>query len=177
MKKYVFLIFAIFAGMAFISCEKENGTTTLVFQQFVQRNDLLSNSEWRIDPNFLGLDKNATAYNLHIESEDDEPWGTFVRFIDEEQFISFDTQSCGNSCFTKVYGKYSLPANDELVISVDSININCSMAGGTNKTETGKGEEIHFKILNFSADGFQLEKIHSDITGASTAENKTISLF
>ncbi|MDR1610893.1 MAG: hypothetical protein LBS08_05225 [Candidatus Symbiothrix sp.] len=98
-----------------------------------------------------------TAKNDAGNIEDN--WGIFVRFFFYGTFYSFDQQPCGNSCFTNIYGEYSTPASDELVLSVDSVNFNCSMAGGTNETEIRNGAKIRFKILNYSLDGFQLEKL------------------
>jgi heat shock protein HslJ len=134
------------------------GTTKLVFKSFVQKDNPLSNSEWRIDPNYLGLDEKVNEYSLYVESDDIYSWGNFVRFFSDGTFCSFDTQFCGNSCFTNVYGKYSMPADNVLTISVDSVNFNCSGAGGENKTEIRNGNEITFKISDFNKNGLQLKK-------------------
>ena len=134
------------------------GQTTLVFKKIFQQDNLLSNSEWRIGPDFLGRDETVSEYLFSRESVIFEPWGNFVRFFLDGTFCSFDRQMCGNSCFTTVLGKYSLLENEKLVLSVDSVNFNCTGAGGENKTEIRNGSEITFKILNFSTYGFQLQK-------------------
>jgi hypothetical protein len=118
----------------------------------------LSNSEWCINPNYLGLDENVNEYSLSVKSDDIYSWGIFVSFFSDGTFCSFDTQPCGNSCFTKVYGKYSLPESGILTVSVDSVNFNCSGIGGGNKTEILNGSEIMFEISDFNKKGLKLKK-------------------
>jgi len=141
-------------------------------------NNFLSNTEWRITTDFLGRDETVDEYSFSTESFIFEPWGNFVYFSSDGTFCSFDRQECGNSCFTNVYGKYSLPENDKLVISVDSVNINCTGAGGENKTEIRNGSKITFKILNFSTYGFQLQKETETIIPFSATEmTKSVNNF
>jgi heat shock protein HslJ len=135
------------------------GTTTLIFKRFVQQDNPLANSEWRIEPNYLGIDESVNEYSLFVKDDAIHDLRNFVRFFSDGTFCSFDRQPCGNSCFTKVYGKYSFPESNILSLSVDSVNRDCSSAGGTNETEIRNDSEISFKILNFSQYGFKLKKI------------------
>jgi heat shock protein HslJ len=159
------------------------GTTTLIFRKVVlQENNILSNTEWKIaNYHFLGQYPNTENYalTLHGESENiGDNWGTFVRFTDEGTFISFDRQPCGNSCFTAVYGRYSVQDNSTLILLVDSVNVDCTGADGTNETEIRNGEEIRFEILNYSPAAFQLQKEgtvpNSNIIGQWCSSDRTI---
>ncbi|MDR2684826.1 MAG: META domain-containing protein [Prevotellaceae bacterium] len=141
-------------------------TITFIFKKFVQ-NNILANTEWQIDGyKFLGKDENTAEYSLHLTNEENT-WGTYVRFLPDGKFVSFDQQPCGNSCFTTVYGRYSLPQNDQLILFVDSVNIDCTGAAGENTTEIRNGAELSFKILNYSGTGFRLQKIGSALPAAN----------
>lgn len=138
------------------------GVVTFFFKRYVVKNNILASTEWQIDGrHFLGLDGNIEEYNLHLPENNDFNWRAFVRFFDDGRFVSFDRQECGNSCFTNVYGRYSLPENNKLVLWIDSVNVNCTWAGGGNTTEIRNGAELTFTILNYSTAGFQLQKIGS----------------
>jgi heat shock protein HslJ len=153
--------YAISADKLTIYC----GTTTLIFKRFALKDNILANTEWKIDDyKFLGFDESLNDYTLfkkNYTGNIEDGWGTFVRFTSEGKFVSFDQQPCGNSCFKKVYGSYSMTATDELIISIDSVNVDCTRTGadGENKTEIRNGSKIAFKILNYSNNGFQLQKI------------------
>jgi hypothetical protein len=172
MKTLKFFFLAIFAGIIFVSCETQ--------PQIASPN--LADTEWKIaDHKFLGQDKNVENYSLtlHSDSENIENnWGTFVRFTSEGTFVSFDRQSCGNSCFTTVYGRYSLQGSATLILLVDSVNVNCTGVGGTNETQIRNGEQIKFDILNYSAVAFQLQKegtvSNSSILGKWCSGDRTI---
>jgi hypothetical protein len=140
------------------------GATQLIFERIVQQDNLLANSEWQIEQGFLGRDEDVREYSLSAKREYDPlsstlyPWGYFVRFFSDGTFYSFDTQPCGNSCFTKVYGRYFLPQDNKLTIFVDSVNRDCTWANGTNETEIRHGRGISFEILDFSREGFLLRR-------------------
>lgn len=133
-------------------------------EQMSLQDGMLADSEWKITNDmFLGLDEAASDYSLakpNPENMADE-WGVFVRFSSDGTFYSYNRESCGNSCYTKVYGRYSLPENDVLSICVDSARIDCTMelSGKNNEFRTGSGIAITFKVSNYGANGFQLQQL------------------
>lgn len=111
MKKYFTLVFLFISIQAIQSQESVLG---------VWKIDYLINL-WYNQP------EDHEEYNLSPIDNDEEQrsfdWGNWVKFSDDETFISYYTAPCGNDCFPSVYGRFKLLEDDRVLLHVDSIII------------------------------------------------------
>ncbi|MFD2556068.1 hypothetical protein [Sphingobacterium tabacisoli] len=107
--------FAVILSLALFSCNSPERKTTAL------TNDL-KNTQWIIGSGGIIIPNSEKEYILN---ERDTTFITNIQaidFLDEENFISYDSWECGNDCFTKVYGKYAFIEKDRLEMKFDSIS-------------------------------------------------------
>jgi len=86
-------------------------------------------------------------------------YGSFVVFSKDGSFQSYTKQWCGNGCFPTVYGKYTLTAETNLSVSVDSVHHTgwCTSSSSASEwTEYRKPKLIRFTLKN-KDDHFELK--------------------
>jgi len=113
----------------------------------------LENTLWRMDKpegmlyKLLGLNTETTCYTMTLRTPENQPKGkiadSFVKFENDNRFVSYYTSWCGNDCFTTVYGQYEA-YTDLLIITVDSVTFRGDCHA---PTEYRKHETLKFDMI------------------------------
>jgi len=129
---------------SFISVLAVAATLSFAFNQY---NYSLKGNIWKIDK-YLCLNEEVEHYilELHIKEQGKPNFGTFVEFLNDGTFRSYNHERCGNSIFRTISGTYFLK-NQILTINVDTIVIRDNVKGvGGNITTEHRNKSYQFEV-------------------------------